>query len=136
MELVSFGVRLVKTHIKNVGEEPPQAELNFSMKWVGIIFKTSRNAKGKAGKKKQEKAKKGKRIKNWKPRSATVSGETKSRTIGQGNEKKEQCMSAICMDMQSANVKKSKLGKAESPNFFDVKEPLSDSFTQCIISTC
>lgn len=55
MELVSFGVRLVKTHIKNVGEEPPQAELNFSMKWVGIIFKTSRNAKGKAGKKKNKK---------------------------------------------------------------------------------
>lgn len=61
MELMSFGVGLVKTHIKNVGEEPPQAELNFSMKWVGIIFKTSRNAKGKAGKKKTRKSKEGKK---------------------------------------------------------------------------
>lgn len=54
MELMSFGVGLVKTHIKNVGEEPPQAELNFSMKWVGIIFKTGRNARGKAEKKKKK----------------------------------------------------------------------------------
>lgn len=52
MERMSFGVRLVRIHIKNVGEEPPQAELNFSMKWVGIIFKSGRNARGKAGKKK------------------------------------------------------------------------------------
>ena len=53
MELMSFGIRLVKTHVKNVGEEPPQAELNFSRKWVGIIFKTGRNARGKAGEKKK-----------------------------------------------------------------------------------
>lgn len=75
MELMSFGVGLVKTHIKNVGEEPPQAELNFSMKWVGIIFKTGRNARGKAEKKKkknQEKAKKRKIIKNSKLRSAAI----------------------------------------------------------------
>lgn len=91
MERMSFGVRLVRIHIKNVGEEPPQAELNFSMKWVGIIFKSGRNARGKAGKKnkkrqRREKAKKKKE--NSEPKSATVSGETKSRTIGQGNEKK------------------------------------------------
>jgi hypothetical protein len=35
----------------------------------------------------------------------------------------------VRMDMQAANVKKSKPGKEESPNFFNVKEPFSDSFT-------
>lgn len=96
MELMSFGVRLVKTHIKNVGEEPPQAELNFSMKWVGIIFKTGRNARGKAGKKKQEKAKKRKRIKkNRSPGLLSYQARPNHELLGRGM-KKEQCMSAIC----------------------------------------
>ena len=67
MELMSFGVRMVKTHIKNVGEEPPQAELNFSMKWVGIIFKTGRNARGKAGKKSKKKQRRERESKNRSP---------------------------------------------------------------------
>lgn len=131
---MSFASNWSKSHIKSVGEEPPLAELNFSMKWVGIIFKTGRNARGKA--EKARNARKSKQEKRNQKLQALVLYHIRQDQITNywAGEEKEQCMSAICIGMQSVNVKKSKLGKAESPNFFDVKEPLSDSFTQCIIS--
>jgi hypothetical protein len=67
------------------------------MKWVGIIFKTGRNARGRAEKSKQkqetqEKAKNRKKIKTRNPGLVPYQARPNQKLLGRGKQKKKKTM--------------------------------------------